>query len=163
MVGTETLEAKGFLLAIFWMIYWGKFWLLSCWLVLLLLRLISWSKCLNRDKLVSIREGVNLPERIYLLLASLEAGMFEAVLVVRALGLVEVVHVQLSDERREIIVFEESRENGFWELVLLLHYEWLSIRWPWNNRIVLLILQMDTVKNLIIRRLSTYINYFIGL
>lgn len=39
--------------------------------------------------------------------------MLEAVLVVRALGFVEVVHVQLPDEGGEVVVLEEARQDCF--------------------------------------------------
>jgi len=37
--------------------------------------------------------------------------MLEAVLIVRPLGLVEIIHVELPDERGEVIVLEESGQN----------------------------------------------------
>ena len=49
--------------------------------------------------------------------------MFEAMFIVGPFGLMEVIHVELSDERREVIVFEESRQYSFREFVLFLHDE----------------------------------------
>jgi len=37
--------------------------------------------------------------------------MLEAVLIVRSLCLMEVVHVKLPDKRREVVVLEEARQD----------------------------------------------------
>jgi len=60
--------------------------------------LISWSRCLQNYFYI-------------LLFALLEEAVLEAVLVVGALRLVEVVHVQLTDEGREVVVLEELRQD----------------------------------------------------
>ncbi len=66
--------------------------------------------------------------------------MFEAVLIVGAFGLVEVVHVQLSDERGEVVVFEEAGQNRFRKLVLFLDYEGLSVWRPRYNGVIFFVL-----------------------
>ena len=43
----------------------------------------------------------------WLLFALLEKWVFEAMFVVRSLSFMEIVHIQLSDERREIVMFEK--------------------------------------------------------
>jgi hypothetical protein len=53
----------------------------------------------------------------------LEKWVLEAMFVVGSLGFMKVIHVQLSDKRGEIVVLEESRQNGLRELVLLLYDE----------------------------------------
>ena len=42
----------------------------------------------------------------------LKVWVLEAVLVVRSLCFVEVIHIQLSDERGEVVVLEKSRQNS---------------------------------------------------
>jgi hypothetical protein len=66
--------------------------------------------------------------------------MLEAVLIVRPLGLVEIVHVELPDERGEVVVLEKSGQNCLREFILLFHHERFSVRGPRNDVIILLVL-----------------------
>lgn len=43
-----------------------------------------------------------------ILFAFLEKGMLEAMFIIRSLSFMKIIHIQLSDERREIIMLEES-------------------------------------------------------
>lgn len=60
--------------------------------------------------------------------------------IVRPLGLVEVVHIQLPDERREVVVLEESREDSLRELILFQDNECFSICGPADNGVIFLVL-----------------------
>ncbi len=52
----------------------------------------------------------------------------------------EVIHIKLPDERGEIVVLKESREDGLAEFVLFLDDKCLTIGRPCDDRIVLLVL-----------------------
>lgn len=48
-----------------------------------------------------------------LLLLPYEKGMLEAVFVIGPLGLMEIIHIELSNERRKVIVLKKSRKQSF--------------------------------------------------
>ena len=61
-------------------------------------------------------------------------GMFENLDVhVLDLNFVEVVHVQLANERRKVVVFEELRQDGVAELVLINDFEPITFLCPANH------------------------------
>ena len=60
---------------------------------------------------------------IFLLLISFEVNMLEVLLVTVYLDFVEIVHVQLTDKRGQVAVFEESGEDGLSKIVSLLNDE----------------------------------------
>lgn len=66
--------------------------------------------------------------------------MAEAVLVRVVAGLVEVVHVQLSHERGEIVVLEEFWKDLLCEFIRLANYEAVARLVPADNRVILWIL-----------------------
>jgi hypothetical protein len=75
------------------------------------------------------------------LFASLEEGMPELVFVIGALCLMEIIHIELSDEGGEVIVLKEAWQNCLRKLIKLLHNEALPVCGPRHNGIVLLVLE----------------------
>lgn len=65
-----------------------------------------------------------------MLLAFLEALVLEALLILRVPCLVKVIHVELPDERREVVVLEVLREHLFTELVHLFDHEAVTVFVP---------------------------------
>jgi hypothetical protein len=58
-----------------------------------------------------------------------------------ALGLVKIIHVQLTDKRREVVMFEILRKDRLTELVWLLDHKAIALRLnPANDGICLLII-----------------------
>lgn len=66
--------------------------------------------------------------------------MAEAVLVGVVPCLVEVVHVQLPHERREVVVLEELWKDVLCEFIRLLYDEPIAVLVPADDRVILRIL-----------------------
>ena len=81
--------------------------------------------------------------------------MFEAMFIIRSLSFMEVIHIQLSDKGREVVVFEEPWENGLRELVLLLDNEGFSVGGPCDDGIIFFVLFLRY-------RVSVYVDDFVG-
>ena len=77
----------------------------------------------------------------YLLLPPLEVCVAKAMLVRVVSGFVEVVHIQLTDERRKVVVFEKLWQYSLSKVIRLFHYESISTFIPANNVVKLGILQ----------------------
>jgi hypothetical protein len=72
--------------------------------------------------------------------------VLKTMLIIRPLSLMEIVHIELPDERREVVMLKESGKDSLAELILFLDDERLTVRCPCNNRIIFLILQTHTHK-----------------
>jgi len=61
-----------------------------------------------------------------------EVGVGEHMLVGVVSGLVEVIHIELSDEGGKVVVLEEPWQNSVCKLIRLLHYEPIPTLIPTN-------------------------------
>ena len=77
--------------------------------------------------------------------------MSEAVLIRVVARLVEVIHVQLSHKRREVIVLEEFGEDAFSEIIRLSHDEAIAVLVPAD----------DTVKLRVLKRMMIVVNTYV--
>jgi len=67
-----------------------------------------------------------------MLLLSFETHMLEALFIRMVPSFVEVIHVELADEWRKIVMFEVAREDTLGELVGLFHHKAVSRITPTN-------------------------------
>ena len=69
-----------------------------------------------------------------------EERVLKAMLLVASLIFVEVVHVQLTDKGRKVIMFKILGQDNLGQLTLLLHDEVVTLRGPCDNVVVFIVL-----------------------
>lgn len=60
--------------------------------------------------------------------------------------LVKVVHVELADKRREVVVFEVAWQHTLCELVCFVHHEAIAIGVPLHGRVIFRVLDREKLK-----------------